>query len=239
MMTLILIWVAVGIALILLSRSSSAGLPLAYFFGMSLIHVPGALIHLDDQERNWTLLGFEQTVIGTVAFLVGVILVKLIVFLRRQDPNGSNRSAELSQSRKFGWVEPIGAPLLLDWRSNVFRADAIGRCHPQCYRDYFFVRLVDRRWCLSPALGRAKRSKLVKSVVHDCLFTYPSTFHSDSNWISRVRNILANSYRKLSLHPINSAVAILLPRACGAFRWIVGVRKLHGRPKRSAAIGLV
>lgn len=49
MSVLLLIWLAVGIALVWLvcRKSGSAGLPLAYFVGLSVIHVPGAIIHLD------------------------------------------------------------------------------------------------------------------------------------------------------------------------------------------------
>jgi hypothetical protein len=87
MLTLLLIWIAVGVALALLSRRSGAGLPLAYFLGLSLIHVPGAIIYLDVEEWNRTRLGFEQTVIGTVAFLIAVIIVRIMMFLRRADRN--------------------------------------------------------------------------------------------------------------------------------------------------------
>jgi hypothetical protein len=53
-----------------------AGLPLAYFLGLSLLHFPGAMLHLGNDELNSVVTqdGFEQTVIGMVAFLVGVII---------------------------------------------------------------------------------------------------------------------------------------------------------------------
>jgi hypothetical protein len=60
----------------------SAGLPLAYFLGLSLIHTPGALLYLDFENWQstamWTQLGFEQTVFGMVAFLCGVFLARSI-----------------------------------------------------------------------------------------------------------------------------------------------------------------
>ena len=97
MLTLVLIWIAVGIALALASRGSSAGLPFAYFAGLSLIHAPGAMIHLDAEESNWTRLGFELTVIGMVAFLVGVIIGRTIVFLRRpEQKTGGRQPPDLS-----------------------------------------------------------------------------------------------------------------------------------------------
>src|SRR5215211_1894207 len=83
MVILFLTWIAVGIGLVWLvgrSERSSAGLPLAYFLGLSLIHVPGALIYLDSENLSSiataTRTGFEQTIIGMVAFLVGVIIAR-------------------------------------------------------------------------------------------------------------------------------------------------------------------
>ena len=75
MLILLLIWLAVGIWLA--TQRRSAGLPLAYFLGVSLVHVPGAMIHFDSEEWDFTRLGFEQTVIGMVAFLGGIIAARL------------------------------------------------------------------------------------------------------------------------------------------------------------------
>jgi hypothetical protein len=62
-------------------RPGSAGLPLAYFLGLSLIHVPGAFFCLDSEWSDdltvWTRTGFEQTIIGMAAFLVGVVIARL------------------------------------------------------------------------------------------------------------------------------------------------------------------
>jgi hypothetical protein len=81
MPTLLLIWLAVGMSLVWLvsqKRRSSAGLPLAYFLGLSLIHVPGALLYLDADESNYITIGFEQTIIGMVAFLGGVMIARCV-----------------------------------------------------------------------------------------------------------------------------------------------------------------
>ena len=78
---LLLTWLAVGISLAWLvsqKRRSSAGLPLAYFLGLSVIHLPGALLYLDAEESNYTRIGFEQTIIGMVAFLGGVTIAKCV-----------------------------------------------------------------------------------------------------------------------------------------------------------------
>jgi hypothetical protein len=93
---LLLIWLAIGVALMLIGIQdgrSSAGMPLAYFLGLSLIHTPGAAIFLGAPRwgptANQTLVGFEQTVIGLVAFLVGVMVVRFGHFAARpaQKPN--------------------------------------------------------------------------------------------------------------------------------------------------------
>jgi hypothetical protein len=87
MLTLLLIWLGVGAVLLAVGmhgRHYSAGLPLAYFLGLSLIHTPGALLYLDgaawDSVTVWTKVGFEQTVIGMVAFTAAVIAARYTVF---------------------------------------------------------------------------------------------------------------------------------------------------------------
>ncbi len=83
MLILLFVWLTAGIALTLLGTGKSrgtAGLPLAYFLGLSLIHVPGALFTYDDEDLYlmgfWTRLGFEQTVIGMVALVIGVMIAR-------------------------------------------------------------------------------------------------------------------------------------------------------------------
>jgi hypothetical protein len=83
MLILISVWVAVGTGLMLIvsqKQPGSAGLPLAYFVGISLNHFPGAMLYLDDEGSSFvgaaTRVGFEQSVIGMIAFLVGVAIAK-------------------------------------------------------------------------------------------------------------------------------------------------------------------
>src|SRR5262249_4457020 len=40
--------------------------------------VPGALLYLDADESNYTRIGFEQTIIGMVAFLGGVMIARFV-----------------------------------------------------------------------------------------------------------------------------------------------------------------
>jgi ABC-type multidrug transport system fused ATPase/permease subunit len=87
-LTLVAVWAVVAISLMLLSRGFSAGLPLAYFLGLSLIHVPGAALDLDE-ELEWTRIGFEQTVIGMVAFLIAVMIARYVAFRRSQHQGAS------------------------------------------------------------------------------------------------------------------------------------------------------
>jgi hypothetical protein len=99
MLILVLIWFVVAVGLTLMCRRSSAGLPLAYFIGLSLIHVPGAIVNLDAQEGNWTRLGFEQTVIGMVAFVIAVMVVRCVVFSPRGDYWDATHSKDLTSNR--------------------------------------------------------------------------------------------------------------------------------------------
>jgi hypothetical protein len=79
---LLLLWVALLVALIAFaigSRREGGALTLAYFIGLSLIHVPGVLVFFgrgglppNDQE---TLRGFEMTLVGISAFVAGAIVV--------------------------------------------------------------------------------------------------------------------------------------------------------------------
>jgi hypothetical protein len=102
MPTLLLTWLTIGMSLVWLvsqKRRGSAGLPLAYFLGLSLIHVPGALLHLDADESNYTTIGFEQTIIGMVAFLGGVMIARYVfVSAPRQQASAGRPQALTSQS---------------------------------------------------------------------------------------------------------------------------------------------
>jgi hypothetical protein len=66
MLTLMLARLAVGIGMMLIGINGySAGMPLVYFFGLSLIHAPGATIYLG--AADWDPIatrkrdGFEET----------------------------------------------------------------------------------------------------------------------------------------------------------------------------------
>ena len=90
MLTLLLVWLAVGIVIMLIGVQAdrySAGMPLAYFLGLSLIHAPGAAVYTNfpkwDALATQTEIGFQQTVTGLVAFLVGVLLARHITSLSR------------------------------------------------------------------------------------------------------------------------------------------------------------
>jgi hypothetical protein len=90
MLTLLAIWLGVAAALMLVGiQQHSAGMPLAYFLGLSLIHTPGAAVYLNfpnwNTLANWTEMGFYQTVIGMVAFLVGVMTSRYLALGSRSD----------------------------------------------------------------------------------------------------------------------------------------------------------
>jgi hypothetical protein len=85
MLGLLLIWVALLMALVIFAvgRPGRGGaLTLAYFLGLSLIHVPGMLPFLDPDSGlpDWdeTQLGFEMTILGMAAFVTGAVLARWI-----------------------------------------------------------------------------------------------------------------------------------------------------------------
>lgn len=84
MTTLLAIWLALGVFSLLLGKGAlpSAGMPLGYFLGLSLIHTPGAAAYLGspiwDGEAQRTFVGFQLTIIGCVAFLIGVMAVRAV-----------------------------------------------------------------------------------------------------------------------------------------------------------------
>jgi hypothetical protein len=90
MLILLSIWLAVGIALMSIGKSQrSAGLPLAYFLGLSLIHAPGAMLYLGSEEAASTTAvltqaGFEQTVTGMVSFLFAVVIARFTTSARQR-----------------------------------------------------------------------------------------------------------------------------------------------------------
>jgi hypothetical protein len=91
MLGLLVIWAALLVALFLfaIGRPGRAGaLTLSYFLGLSLIHVPGVLPFLDPEsglpDFDETRLGFEMTILGMGAFVVGAVLARWMD--RRQMP---------------------------------------------------------------------------------------------------------------------------------------------------------
>lgn len=84
MTTLLLIWGCLAVGFMMIgqgARLASAGLPLAYFLELSLIHTPGALLYANNPKWQplyvLTYDGFQQTVIGMAAFLTAVLIARL------------------------------------------------------------------------------------------------------------------------------------------------------------------
>jgi hypothetical protein len=82
MSELVAIWVVLLVAVIAFAGRPLTGGPLvlSYFLGLSLIHLPGALIYLDPQSiapsPRETELGFRLTLIGMAAFVFGVAVAR-------------------------------------------------------------------------------------------------------------------------------------------------------------------
>jgi hypothetical protein len=91
MVTLLLIWLAIAVAMMMIGirpERYTAGMPFAYFLLLSLIHAPGAAVYINFPEWGAmairTRLGFEQTVIGMLSFFFAVMLTRSAVFASRR-----------------------------------------------------------------------------------------------------------------------------------------------------------
>jgi hypothetical protein len=124
---LLLLWGMIIAALIRFAigrRGEGGALTLAYFLGLSLIHVPGALAFLPGvafrgyyslSERAMTEAGFSITVIGMAAFLIGAILARLAA-RRRVDSKAifsHQRSAAFERKGRRGIAIGIVAYFVL------------------------------------------------------------------------------------------------------------------------------
>jgi hypothetical protein len=93
-----------------MGRQPSAGMPLAYFCGLSLIHTPGAAAYLGsptwDGEAQRTFIGFQLTIIGLFAFLAGVLAIRAVQF-------SHSRPAAIAANIDFAKLDKISRIYLL------------------------------------------------------------------------------------------------------------------------------
>ena len=94
MTSLFLIWIALAVALIVVgigSRRDGGAFTLSYFISLSLIHVPGVLAYLGSSSyvtnEEETMLGFEMTLLGMTAFVLGASAVRLMSRQQSAIPN--------------------------------------------------------------------------------------------------------------------------------------------------------
>src|SRR5258708_38913691 len=116
MLGLLFIWAALLAALVIFavrSQAKGGALTLAYFVGLSLIHVPGVLVFLDGgtllPNGEETLRGFEMTLIGMAAFVFGAVIAA-----RRHKPATGTEvlftSSRIQAFESIGWrLMAIGA----------------------------------------------------------------------------------------------------------------------------------
>ena len=75
------VWVLVAVLLVWSQwrwGGASCGIPFAYFLGLAIIHVPGAVLYLDPTYEfynpQFVETGFQITTLGVVGFMVGVLI---------------------------------------------------------------------------------------------------------------------------------------------------------------------
>jgi hypothetical protein len=109
MLGLLVIWAALLTVLVIfaIGRPGRGGaLTLAYFLGLSLIHVPGVLPFLDPASglSDWddTQLGFETTILGMAAFVAGAVLARWID-RRSAAATGAPPGRRAQAFERLGW----------------------------------------------------------------------------------------------------------------------------------------
>jgi hypothetical protein len=98
MLDLLFVWAGLLIALVrfAIGRPGRGGaLTLAYFLGLSLIHVPGVLPFLEPGSglAGWdeTQIGFEMTIFGMAAFVAGAVLARWLAGQRAAETRAPSR----------------------------------------------------------------------------------------------------------------------------------------------------
>ena len=106
---LLVIWAALLVALVIFAIGQpgrGGALTLAYFLGLSLIHVPGVLPFLGSDGKLWDLdmteIGFEITILGMAAFAFGAVLVRRID-RRRGVAKGAPQRRRAQPIEHLGW----------------------------------------------------------------------------------------------------------------------------------------
>jgi hypothetical protein len=96
MLELVLDWVVLLIALLVFAigqTGKGGALTLAYFLGLSLIHVPGVVpfvvSRFDLEHGDVTRVGFEMTLLGMSAFVAGAVLARRVDSRRMAGPRHS------------------------------------------------------------------------------------------------------------------------------------------------------
>ena len=108
MITLLVIWFMLLVALLALAigrRRDGGALPLTYFLGLSLIHVPGALVYVlpgaDLYGEEVTMTGFQITLVGLAAFVTGTIWSRVS---RKQSMRIRSAPVPVESLNGFGWL---------------------------------------------------------------------------------------------------------------------------------------
>jgi len=109
LLELLLVWMALLVALVVfaIGRPGEGGaLTLAYFLGLSLIHVPGVLPFLGSGsglgDLEETQIGLEMTILGMAALVFGAVLARRID-RRRAAARGAPPRRRAQAFERLGW----------------------------------------------------------------------------------------------------------------------------------------
>lgn len=110
------IWVVVAVLLVWSQwrwGGASCGIPFAYFLGLAIIHVPGAVLYLDPTYEfynpQFVETGFQITTLGVVGFMVGVLIAGTRARIPRRRHVTSAKSEAVSHAtapeiNRLAWI---------------------------------------------------------------------------------------------------------------------------------------
>ena len=184
-------------------REAARVFHLAYFLGLSLIHVPGALLYLDAEESNYTRIGFEQTIIGMVAFLGGVMIARFF-FLTVPGQQASAGQPQGFTPQSLPGLDRLALLYIVVGGFVYFVVLRFAASIPSATAFVVSARLAHYGRCLSPALGGDGKPKSAEILVHSGSVAGASPRYRGSRRLCRIRHVLGFGHRDIHLRPSQS-----------------------------------
>ena len=176
-------------------------------------------------EGSVTQVGFEQTIIGMVAFLVGVIIA---VFVR---PPGRPASAGPTQDftpRRIKVLDRLALLYLIVGAIVSFALLPLAASIPSATAVVAPLGSLIVVGACVRTLGGERDPKLAQVLVHNGSVACAPPCDVDSRRLSWSRYELGNGYRFVSFRSVQAEACLFFACPCGLLRRAVGIRELHG-----------